>query len=121
MKVCTFLGDPFRIYDEVTQRIEEALEEILAAHGEMELYFPGWFGEFPRACAAAFHQVIHGESQAVAEIADVLLCGGSMERTSGSCLSADRHVVLNLENAPEVVSIPTSWLRGAAPKGRGGE
>ena len=53
MKVCTFLGDPFRIYDEVTQRIEEALEEILAAHGEMELYFPGWFGEFPRACAAA--------------------------------------------------------------------
>lgn len=37
MKVCTFLGDPFRIYDEVTQRIEEALEEILAAHGEMEL------------------------------------------------------------------------------------
>ena len=41
MKVCTFLGDPFRIYDEVTQRIEEALEEILAAHGEMELYFPG--------------------------------------------------------------------------------
>ena len=53
MKVCTFLGDPFRIYDEVTQRIEEALEEILAAHGEMELYFPGWVGEFPRACAAA--------------------------------------------------------------------
>lgn len=371
MKVCTFLGDPFRIYDEVTQRIEEALEEILAAHGEMELYFPGWFGEFPRACAAAalrvkgrhpdrivtltlavsaqwqeepaaccvfdriiripvlenspdmgrhrllqailrrcdclisyvylelrgeeaqilssvrrrrrltvldvtdpdtaaylkehiraltreerlvfqagdrvqrravseelgistaslskmayktrvallkqliaryemmrregalplvvglmhlkagpdvvfevidrflallqmicfrhnvrflvdeatcapvfpallrylaqngrgetwmelvtprgdverryaaaFHQVIHGESQAVAEIADVLLCGGSMERTSGSCLSAEGHVVLDLENAPEVVSIPTSWLRGAAPKGRGGE
>ena len=37
MKVCTVLGDPFRIYDEVTQRIEEALEEILAAHGEMEL------------------------------------------------------------------------------------
>ena len=35
------------------KRIEEALEEILAAHGEMELYFPGWFGEFPRACAAA--------------------------------------------------------------------
>lgn len=49
MKVCTFLGDPFRIYDEVTQRIEEALEESLAAHGEMELYFHGWFGEFPRA------------------------------------------------------------------------
>ena len=76
---------------------------------------------FGISLGAAFHQVIHGESQAVAEIADVLLCGGSMERTSGSCLSADRHVVLNLENAPEVVSIPTSWLRGAAPKGRGGE
>ena len=30
-------------------------------------------------------------------------------------------VVLNLENAPEVVSVPTPWLRGAAPKGRGGE
>lgn len=44
-----------------------------------------------------------------------------MERTSGSCLSAEGHVVLDLENAPEVVSIPTSWLRGAAPKGRGGE
>ena len=34
---CTFLGDPFRIYDEVTQRIEEGLEEILAAHEEVEL------------------------------------------------------------------------------------
>ena len=32
---CTFLGDPFRIYDEVTQRIEEGLEEILAAHEEV--------------------------------------------------------------------------------------
>ena len=44
-----------------------------------------------------------------------------MERTSGNCLSAEGHVVLDLENAPEVVSVPTPWLRGAAPKGRGGE
>ena len=66
---CTFLGDPFRIYDEVTQRIEEGLEEILAAHEEVELYFPGWFGEFPRACGgrpvgqgAASRQDCHPDS-----------------------------------------------------------
>lgn len=100
-----------------------ALLRYLAQNGRgetwMELVTPR--GDVERRYAAAFHQVIHGESQAVAEIADVLLCGGSMERTSGSCLSAEGHVVLDLENAPEVVSVPTSWLRGAAPKGRGGE
>ena len=100
-----------------------ALLRYLAQNGRGETWMElvTLRGDVERRYAAAFHQVIHGESQAVAEIADVLLCGGSMERTSGSCLSADRHVVLNLENAPEVVSIPTSWLRGAAPKGRGGE
>mgnify|MGYP000795645710 CR=1 FL=1 len=100
-----------------------ALLRYLAQNGRgetwMELVTPG--GDVERRYAAAFHQVIHGESQAVAEIADVLLCGGSMERTSGNCLSAEGHVVLDLENAPEVVSVPTPWLRGAAPKGRGGE
>ena len=68
-----------------------ALLRYLAQNGRgetwMELVTPR--GDVERRYAAAFHQVIHGESQAVAEMADVLLCGGSMERTSGSCLSAE--------------------------------
>lgn len=100
-----------------------ALLRCLAQNGRgetwMELVTPR--GDVERRYAAAIHSGNPWREPGRSGDSGRPTRGGSMERTSGSCLSADRHVVLNLENAPEVVSIPTSWLRGAAPKGRGGE
>ena len=101
MKVCTFLGDPFRIYDEVTQRIEEALEEILAAHGEMELYFPGWFGEFPRACAAAALRVKGRHPDRI--VALTLAVSAQWQEDPAACCVFDRIIRIPvLENSPDM-------------------
>ena len=101
MKVCTFLGDPFRIYDEVTQRIEEALEEILAAHGEMELYFPGWFGEFPRACAAAALRVKGRHPDRIVTL--TLAVSAQWQEEPAACCVFDRIIRIPvLENSPDM-------------------
>ena len=101
MKVCTFLGDPFRIYDEVTQRIEEALEEILAAHGEMELYFHGWFGEFPRACAAAALRVKGRHPDRIVTL--TLAVSAQWQEEPAACCVFDRIIRIPvLENSPDM-------------------
>ena len=101
MKVCTFLGDPFRIYDEVTQRIEEALEEILATHGEMELYFPGWFGEFPRACAAAALRVKGRHPDRIVTL--TLAVSAQWQEEPAACCVFDRIIRIPvLENSPDM-------------------
>ena len=101
MKVCTFLGDPFRIYDEVTQRIEEALEEILAAHGEMELYFHGWFGEFPRACAAAALRVKGRHPDRIVTL--TLAVSAQWQEEPAVCCVFDRIIRIPvLENSPDM-------------------
>lgn len=98
---CTFLGDPFRIYDEVTQRIEEALEEILAAHGEMELYFPGWFGEFPRACAAAALRVKGRHPDRIVTL--TLAVSAQWQEEPAACCVFDRIVRIPvLDNSPDM-------------------
>ena len=98
---CTFLGDPFRIYDEVTQRIEEGLEEILAAHEEVELYFPGWFGEFPRACAAAALWVKGRHPDRIVTL--TLAVSAQWQEEPAACCVFDRIIRIPvLDNSPDM-------------------